>query len=136
VYISRSWEKGLKNGDIIIFYRTGGRHKSVITTIGIVEETILNIKDERQFIALCRKRSVFSDEELKEYWNHKPRSRPFIIKFLYVYSFPKRPNLNRLISLKVIKDIESAPRGFQKISRDQFELIINETQSDESLIVN
>jgi len=136
VYISRSVERSLTPGDIIIFYRTGGFYKSVITTIGIIENIITSIQDEQHFINLCRKRSVFSDEELSEFWNYKPRNRPFVINFLYAYSFPKRVNLARLIELGILADVESAPRGFTKISEESFNKIISETESNESIIIN
>lgn len=136
VYISRSLEKGLHAGDVIIFYRTGGYHKSVISTIGIVENIITDIKDEHDFISKCRKRSIFTDDELRKHWNYKKTMRPFIVNFLYVYSFPKRITLKDLIDLGIIKDIESAPRGFQKISIEQFGLIMKETKTDARLIVD
>ncbi|HPM47869.1 MAG TPA: PIN domain-containing protein [bacterium] len=136
VYISRSWERNLKCGDIIIFYRTGGYHKSVISTIGIVDDVIFDIEDEADFIRKCRKRSVFKDLELSEYWNYSESNRPFIVNFLYTYSFPRRINLAKMIELGIIKDIESAPRGFQKITKQQFETILKETGTDESIIVD
>jgi predicted nucleic acid-binding protein len=136
VYISRSLEKGLHAGDVIIFYRTGGYHKSVISTIGIVENIITDIKDEHDFISKCRKRSIFTDDELRKHWNYKKTMRPFIVNFLYVYSFPKRITLKDLIDLGIIKDTESAPRGFQKISIEQFGLIMKETKTDARLIVD
>lgn len=141
VYVSRSWEKGLKSGDLIVFYRTkepekNAYYNSVISTIGIVEEVIFDIKDETDFILKCRKRSVFTDRELSDQWNYSQRSKPFIINFLCAYSFPKRINLAQLISFGIIKDIDSAPRGFQKITKPQFEKILMETGTDESIIVN
>jgi predicted nucleic acid-binding protein len=135
-YISRSLEKGLNTGDVIIFYRTGGYYKGVISTIGIVEKIITGIKDENDFISKCRKRSIFTDEKLKEHWNHNKALRPFIVNFLYAYSFPKKVNLKELIEIGIIKDVESAPRGFQKISAEQFDLIMKETKSDASIVVN
>ena len=135
VYISRSIERDLVPGDIIIFYRTGGRYRSVVTTIGVVENIVTAIKDEKQFINLCKKRSVFSDSELLKQWNYS-KSKPFIVNFLYTYSFPRRINLDKLIQLGVIKDIESAPRGFTKISKQMFYKIIREAQADESIIVD
>lgn len=136
VFISRSLNRDLSSGDILVFYRTGGYHKSVVTTIGIVESIITDIRDESDFILKCRKRSVFSDEELKKWWNYNPRLRPFIVNFLYTYSFPKRPNMAKLIELGVIADVASAPRGFESISTEQFNKIIRESQSNESIVVN
>ena len=136
VYISRSLNRDLRSGDVIVFYRTGGFHKSVVTTIGIVESIEDGIRDEHEFILKCRKRSVFSNEELKKHWDYKKRNRPFIVNFLYTYSFPKRPNLAKLIDLGVIHDIKSVPRRFESITKKQFYSIIKESQSNESIIVN
>lgn len=49
-YISRSREKGLNAGDLIIFYRSGGLYKSVISTIGIVENIITKITTVRLIV--------------------------------------------------------------------------------------
>ncbi len=136
VYISRSINRNLTSGDIIVFYRTGGYHKSVVTTIGIVESVIDGLRSEDEFVLKCRKRSVFSDAELKEHWNHNQCNRPFIVNFLYAYSLPKRPNLAKLIELGVVAGVDSAPRGFEPISKEQFYKIIQESQSDESIIVD
>ncbi len=129
VYISRSYERNLKSGDRIIFYRTGDLgnaiHTGVVTTVGIVESVITDIQDEATFIALCRKRSVFSDEELKKHWNHKKLNRPFIVNFLYVFSYPKRPNLKWLNENGVIPNILDMPRGFRKITQEDFINIAN-----------
>jgi len=137
VYVSGSINRGLEPGDIIIFYRTGGYYKSVVTTLGIVERIYTSLKDRHNFIRLCRKRSVFSDEELKQKWDFTSSPyRPFIVNFLYSYSFPKRINLKRLIELGVIRNVSSAPRGFEEISSDSFKMIIKETGSDETIIVD
>jgi predicted nucleic acid-binding protein len=136
VYISRSWEKGISPGDIIVFYRTGGYYKSVVTTIAIIDKVYFNFENEADFISKCRKRSVFTDEKLKEYWNFNINNRPFLVNFLYVYSFPNRINLKRLIELEVIKDLENVPRGFHKITKEMFINIIKDTKSDESIIIN
>ena len=136
VYICRSYVRDINPGDIIIFYRTGGYYKSVVTTIGIVENVITHIKNSEELIRLCRKRSVFTDAELIEQWNYHPYNKPFIVDFLYAYSFPHRINLQRLIELGIISDINSAPRGFTKISYQQFIQIIEETKSNENIIAN
>lgn len=136
VYISRSIERNLHSGDIIVFYRTGGYYKGVVTTIGIVEKVIDGISSEQDFIKLCRKRSVFSDSELSEHWNYKKYNRPFVVNFLYSCSFPKRVNMKRLIEIGVIADINSAPRGFECISKKNFNAILKECQADESIVVD
>ncbi len=135
VYVSRSVTRNLKCGDTIVFYRTGGYYKSVVTTVGIVESVITDIKGEHEFIALCRKRSVLNNEKLIQQWRYQT-NKPFIVNFLYSYSFPRRINLQKLIELGIISDISSAPRGFKKISKNDFEKILKETNTDANIIVN
>lgn len=140
VYVSRSIERGLKPGDVVVFYRTAepgkdAYYSSVVSTIGVVESVVTNIKSEAEFVSLCRKRSVFTDAQLKEHWNYNPKWRPFIVNFLYVYSFPKRPNRKDLIDLGIFAG-HYAPRGFDRISREGFEQIIKSSLTNESFIVN
>jgi hypothetical protein len=136
VYISRSIERNLDSGDVILFYRTGGYYKSVVTTIGVVESVIGNIPSEADFIRLCRKRSVFTDAQLSIHWNRNTRSRPFIVNFLYVFSLPKRINLQRLIEIGVIPSVNDAPRGFTQISVKNLRDILKDCQTDESIAVD
>jgi len=124
VYISRSYEKKMKSGDVIVFYMTGGKYKGVATTLGIVESCVLDIETEEVFLSLCRKRSVFTNQELSEHWNHNPANRPFIVNFLYTYSFRKRPNLEWLINNAIISGYDNVPRGFSKISIEQFDKLL------------
>lgn len=135
VYISRSYRRDLRTGDLIVFYRTGGLYKAVVTTLGIVESVVTNISSPEEFIKLCRSRSVFSEDELVKEWNRN-KYRPFVVNFLYAYSFPKRINMKRLIELGIIQDVQSAPRGFELLSPKSFELIIQETKTDERFIVD
>jgi hypothetical protein len=135
-FISRSYRRDLLSGDLIVFYRTGGIYKSVVTTIGIVENVVTNIKSAADFRRLCKARSVFSNQELLAQWDYSKSNRPFIVNFLYAYSFPKRINLKRLIEIGVIQDVQSAPRGFELLSPKSFELILEETKTDERIIVN
>lgn len=125
VYISRSYVRDLSSGDIIVFYRTGGVHKGVATTYGIVESVVDNISDEATFLKLCRKRSVFSDDQLKTHWNYNKKHKPFVVNFIYAHSFRKRPTLRWLNENGIIPDILDMPRGFREIGRDNFLKIAN-----------
>ena len=108
----------------------------VTTTIGVVQSVVTNISSEENFVELCRKRSVFSDDELRKYWNWRTNSRPFVVNFLYVYSFPKRMNLESLINVGVIQSTETAPRGFVQISDDQFNRILEGSEADGRIIID
>lgn len=107
-----------------------------MTTVGIVENVIDNIASEAEFIRLCRKRSVFTDSELSKHWNYDKRNRPFIVNFLYTYSFPRRINMKRLIEIGVIPSVADAPRGFTQISVKNLKDIMRECKANESIIVD
>jgi hypothetical protein len=136
VYVSRSVFRDLHRGDTIAFYRTGGYYAGVVTTIGIVDGIYQQIRDETHFISLCRKRSVFTDKELSGQWNYRPGLRPFIVGFLYAYSLPKRPILKELIENGIVRDIESVPRGFERITPEQFSKILGLSKADMRVIVD
>lgn len=138
VYISRSIERNLNSGDIIVFYRTGSNrgpahYTSVATTVGIIQSKSDNIKSLKNFINLCRKRSIFDDSELKEYWDWNKNNRPFVVNFLYVHSFANRLTLKELKENNII---DSAPRGFEKMSKAQFKKLYELSNGDQRLIVN
>ncbi len=130
VYISHSKERDFKSGDVLIFYRIGEQspkvYSSTVTTIGIVENIIDSINTFEDFKALCRKKTVISDEDLKsQFWDKYDKYKPFIINFLYAHSLPMpKPTLRDLNQLGIIQDVTNMPRGFIKIDKNQFNRLI------------
>ena len=94
-----------------------------------------NFRIEDEFILYCRKKTVYPEQALRDMWRYS-NIRPFVVSFLYVYSFPHRINMKELIDLKVLLGVNDAPRGFKLITKEQFEIILRETKSDESFIVD
>lgn len=135
VYVSRAKEPHPKVGDVLIFYRTGGYRKGVISTLAIVQDVKENFKNLNEFLAYCNKSSVFPKKQLIDIWNYSWRV-PFAIRFLYTYSFPHRINMQKLIELNILSGVDDAPRGFRKITKEQFDTILKETRSDESFIID
>jgi len=137
VYISRSIERDLKRGNLIVFYRTAsggsGHSTSVTTTVGIVQDVITKIDNLQQFISLSKRRSVFTDEELAKHWNYNPKNRPFIVNFLYIFSFAKKLNLKTLKEQNIISD---APRGFDLLSDHAFQTLMESSNGDQRFIVD
>lgn len=127
-YISHSWERGLAPGDIIVFYRTGDKapkkYSGVATTIGIVENVVDNIPNFDELFRSCIRRTVLTKNELKEFWDRYPRTRPFVVNFLFAFSFKKRANLVKLNELGVIPDINDMPRGYREISWEMFAKLV------------
>ena len=142
IYISRSVNRNIKTGDVLIFYRTAttgqsAYYSSVITTIAIVQDKIENIPDAKTFIQKARKRSIFTDSYLTEFWNYSA-TKPFLINFLSVYSFKIGNRLNRkqLLDFNIITGEKDELRGLKKITKEQFIKILKETNTDESYFIN
>lgn len=133
VYISWASTNGAKPGDLILFYRMGTygenkKYKSVVSTIAIVDEIIENIRSEDELLSLCQNRSVFTVEELKEFWA-KHRYNLKILKFIFLKSLTKRLTLGYLWE----KDIIAAPGGprpFTAITDAQFDMIMRDSETE------
>ena len=129
VYISHSRDRDLKPGDILIIYRIGEstpkRYSSTLTSICIVEDVRTTFKEFESFYDYCNRRTLFTKEELKDgWWNKYGDYKPFVIKFLYAFSFPTpKPTFDKLIDEGVFEDTSSLGPGFTKIDKEQFEKI-------------
>lgn len=137
VYISRSFERRLRAGEIVVFYRTRSAdgpawYTSVATSIGVIQDVATAIPDLSSFLAACRKRSVFSDTDLTQHWKHNPSNHPFVVNFLFVYSLPKRPNLKALTDAGILTE---APRGFEPLSDDAFAHLLEISDADARFVV-
>lgn len=136
VYVSHSIERNILTGDTIVFYRTGGLHKGVVTTVGIVESIVNPVTSLEHLIFLCKNKSVLTREQLEKFWVRFGDYKPFVVNFLYAYSLPKRPNLAKLIELGIIGGVDKMPRGFTKIGENDLIKILKVSQSNESIIIN
>ncbi|MBZ0206990.1 MAG: hypothetical protein K8H89_11745 [Flavobacteriales bacterium] len=105
-YVSHSPHRDLSTGDILVFYRTGGIHKGVVSTIGIVENVVNPVADLDTLRKLCRKKSALEVEELKEYWERFGSYKPFVINFLYAYSLKHRQNLRSLLDAGIFPNMD------------------------------
>ncbi|MEE3999918.1 PIN domain-containing protein [Tenacibaculum sp. FZY0031] len=129
VYISHSFDRHLKPGDILIIYRIGEtkpkKYSSTVTSICIVEEVINDFKSFEDFYKACYRRTMIKKEDLEKNWWNKKKYKPFVIKFLYAHSFPTpKPTLNDLNKIGVIPDIMNMPLGFIEIDNNQFNNLV------------
>jgi predicted nucleic acid-binding protein len=136
VYVSHSKERNIKKGDTIVFYRTGGLYKGVVTTIGIAESAFNPLNDFSHLVQLCKNKSVLTETKLKEFWDRYGNYKPFVVNFLYAYSLPKRPNLAKLIELDIITGPDQMPRGFSKLTENDLVKILKASESNESIVVD
>jgi len=133
VYISWSYDNGVKPGDLILFYRTGAegtvkKYTSVVTTVAIVDEIISTIDSEEEVLKLCQNRSVFSSKELKGFWaNHRFNLK--IMKFIFVKSLTKRLTLSYLWEHDIVSP-PGGPRSFMRLTNEQFDEIMQDSQTE------
>lgn len=123
-YISHSLTRNLRPGDILVFYRSGGIYKGVTTTIGIVERAVTDIASLEDLIKICRKRTVLSNDELKQYWERYPKNRPFVVHFLYAFSFRKRVTLKEMLEQGVLANMDMV-KTITRMDKEGFKKLIS-----------
>lgn len=94
----------LKAGDVVVMYRMAdaGRsaeYSSVATSICTVESVRLrqSFVDEDAFVDYCRRNSVFSINELRDWYRKARRGSLSVIRLVYNLALPKRPIRKNLI---------------------------------------
>lgn len=140
IFLSRNVRiMGMKPGDKVVMYRTGdGRapaeYRAVATSLCVVEETrrFTSFINVNEFIAYARPHSVFSDEELREFYEE--RRYLFTLKFTYNVALPRRLTRHHLIESVGID--RNAYPGFTRLTREQFRQIAIDGGVNESLIVD
>ena len=133
VYIAWTGGRDINRGDIVLFYRTGHdgsnkKYTSVLTTVCIVDEVKSSFASKEDFLAECQNRSVFTKEELASFWDKK-RNSLIVLKFIFVKSMEKRPILGFLWDNNIVA-APGGPRSFTKITDSQFDMIMQEAQTD------
>lgn len=131
VYVS--WSRSAlkaKPGDLLVFYRMAEKtefkkYKSVLSSIGMVDEIVTDIRTEKELLKACKNRSVFSEEDLKDFWS-RSRGKIYIVKFLFVTELGKRLILEYLWD-KGIVERPNGPRPFTRLTDEQFDMILSDS---------
>ena len=131
VYVTWGMKDDVRKGDILLFYRMGEtrpkKYSSVITTVGVIDEIVDNFKGREHFMSYCENRSVFTKEELEEFWN-KHRYNLCVVKFIYIKSLASKLTLEYLWNENIVQP-PSGPRPFMKLSDLQFEKTIKDSKT-------
>lgn len=95
IYLSAANLSSYKVGDIVVIYRMKDEGKpayfsSVVTSLCTVIDikSIYSFSSFEEFYDYCRKSSVFSDAELKQFWDKK--RYPTLVKMLYNKALDRR----------------------------------------------
>lgn len=131
VYITWTFERNLKPGDLLLFYRMGDtypkKYSSVITTVGVIDQVVDSFASEEEFLSYCQNRSVFKTDELKRFWaQHRYNLK--VLKFVYVKSLTKRITLDYLQQHGIVEPGQG-PRPFTRITDAQFSMILHDSET-------
>lgn len=136
------WMKDARNlhqGDKVVIYRMNdglgyAEYRSVATSICTISEikTINDFTDVESFIQYANRYSVFSEKDLRQWYNVKPNF--VVIKMLYNLAFQKK-----VIRKDIIEQV-GVPReaywGIVPLSDTQFSQIIKLGNADGRYIIN
>ena len=121
IYLSGAYNIKAKAGDLVLIYRMGERlpkkYSSVVTGIAVVED-IIPTRTVEECISICKNRSIFSEDQIKELYSIRSK----VIKLLDFVSFKNKVTLNRLQELRIIPK-DSGARQFAEVTFEQFETI-------------
>ena len=116
-YLCDSNIKQIEPKSILLFYSSGV--KKAITCLGVVDAVFRDFKSFEELSNLVRKRTAYSQNELKEvYSNNK-----LVILFKYYYTFPKFVTYDFLINSKILK---GPIQTIKQIATNDFEKIVEE----------
>ena len=121
IYLSGSFNVPANPGDLFVIYRIADqgvkKYSSVVTGIAIIE-SITKTKTADECVAICKNRSVFTEEEIRQM--HK--TRPIVIKLLDYMPFTTKVTLDQLRANAIVAK-GGGPRQFDQISKEQFEIM-------------
>ena len=127
-YISNSKNQKPKKGDLLFFYSS--KVNKVIEPFGVLE-SIEIVKDFDKLWSIVRKKTVFTEKELRDWLKEK--------KELHVITFRLIAYLKKNISLSKIKKIDSFKNKLQTITElkeTDYIKLSNEGYFDERYIIN
>ena len=132
VYISLSYKRDMRPGDLLVIYRKGtmaGRkaYESVVSTICVVDEVRYNFSSKEDYFKYCENRTVFDPETLNQLWE-KHRNNLLMVKFIFVKSLTKRITLGELWDSGIVPRT-GGPRPFDHISDADFDTILAKSQT-------
>jgi hypothetical protein len=94
--------------------------------------TIYSFRTREEFLDYCRPYSVFTEQELEEYWLKKRYQH--VLQFTYNIALKKR--VTRGVMIDEVGLRESAYWGFMALTHDQLLQVARKGMIDESLIIH
>ena len=133
VYVSFSFARNMLPGDLLLIYRIGttpGRkgYESVVSTLCIVDGFKSDFSSEKEYLDYCENRTVFSKEELRDFWKFK-NGKLLVLRLIVVKELTKKVQLSFLWD-KGIVEPPYGPRPFDQMTDEQFDSIIEASKTN------
>ena len=121
IYLTGAKYTNAKPGDIVLIYRMSDnwykRYSSVVTGTAVIQD-IIPTNSPEECIDICKNRSIFSEEEIKQIYD----KYPVVVKLLTLDTFERKVILEYLWDNNIVNR-DSGPRPFDSLSKDEFNLI-------------
>lgn len=135
VLILHSEIRDMKAGSILLFLKRDKEVKKYsLIAAGVVENIYDRFKSESEFLNRCRKRSVLTNETLLNCWESAD-AKPIVVDFLYNFYFNDNLDDNHINQCGLVTSQLHSQRPY-KITEEQFRKLIENTEYEESIIVN
>ena len=129
IYLTGSLFNNAKPGDIVLIYRMSDKwykkYSSVVTGTAIIQ-SVVKTKNVEQCIKLCKNRSIFNEEEIREIYT----KYPVVVNILALNTFPVKVTLGFMRENNIIAH-DSGPRPFHALTKEQFDLICKKGTGEE-----
>lgn len=121
-FISNANINKIQKHDILLFYAS--QDIKAITSIGIVDETFSSFECFEEVANLVRKRTAYTDEQLKD----NVKNDSLVIMFKHYISFTKPITLKWLLENKIVSGPIQCPQEIKKV--EKFIKVLNESKED------
>ena len=133
IYVSGYKSIDFPSGTLMCVYRMADynkKYKSVVTGICVLNEVVFS-KTVDEFVNICKNKSVFSEEELRKFYNTKKYRT--IIKILFLNGFENKVNLDSLYKNSVLYEKGKGPRINTEISKEKYDILLTLGNGDGKL---
>lgn len=124
IYVSSSFDIKAKPGDYIVIYRKGDRwpkrYSSLCSCLAVLEE-IIYPQTLNDYLAICSNKSVFSKEELEDFFDNKKYRT--VVKLILYKTYKDKILLDELIRVGLFGDNEG-PRPFTEIPVEFYKMFL------------
>lgn len=126
----------IKEGSIMLFFQKSDNDPGAryMLGVGIVENIYRNFNNEHQFLSRCRKRSILNNAALTDCW-YRAEEKPVVVDFLYAHCFEENITTTSLNDIGIDTRMLHSQCPTQ-ITRDQFHMLIKDTNYAKTIVVD